>query len=161
MERSETQVNEPEETEHAKRAIALNLAIYSMNGSRPLRGLLPFYSNDPGVPLRSTPGRGPQPSISAGVRDFMLPPRYGGLRASSECRVQGFLQLALRSSINRDWKRQKAEHEHNQRDDANHSSSSSQRFHILRRRMPHAQHYGQQSDVDKAAGTAVPQPSQH
>jgi hypothetical protein len=25
----------------------------------------------PGVSLRSTPGRGPQPSISAGVEDFM------------------------------------------------------------------------------------------
>jgi hypothetical protein len=28
----------------------------------------------PGVSLRSTPGRGPRPSISAGVRDFMLTP---------------------------------------------------------------------------------------
>ena len=33
-----------------------------------------FNALDPGVPLRSTPGRGSRPSISAGVRDFMLPP---------------------------------------------------------------------------------------
>jgi len=30
------------------------------------------------VPLRSTPGRGPRPSISAGVRDFMLSPTIAG-----------------------------------------------------------------------------------
>src|SRR5687767_5353462 len=33
-----------------------------------------FNFRDPGVPLSSTPGRGPRPSISARVRDFMPPP---------------------------------------------------------------------------------------
>jgi hypothetical protein len=35
-------------------------------------GSIVFGDFDPGVSLRSTPGRGPQPSISAGVEDFML-----------------------------------------------------------------------------------------
>jgi hypothetical protein len=35
------------------------------------RALKYFERRVPGVPLRSTPGRGPQLSISAGVRDFM------------------------------------------------------------------------------------------
>ena len=37
------------------------------------------YVNGPGVPLRSTPGRGPQPSISAGVLDFTLSPALRAL----------------------------------------------------------------------------------
>jgi hypothetical protein len=41
---------------------------------RTLRALRVFNYLGPGVPLRSTPGRGPRPSISAGVLDFMLPP---------------------------------------------------------------------------------------
>src|SRR5258708_3508553 len=36
------------------------------------------YTGDPGVPLRSTPGRGPRPSISAGVLDFMPTPGSAG-----------------------------------------------------------------------------------
>ena len=38
------------------------------------RADLVFKPCELGVPLRSTPGRGPRPSISAGVRDFMLSP---------------------------------------------------------------------------------------
>ncbi len=46
---------------------------------RPLRGLVESYLFvDPGVPLRFTPGRGPQPSISAGVQDFTLSPAVAG-----------------------------------------------------------------------------------
>ena len=41
---------------------------------RHLQRSLRLYSNDPRVPLRSTRGRGPRPSISAGVLDFMLTP---------------------------------------------------------------------------------------
>ena len=37
------------------------------------RALLVLLDQVPGVSLRSTPGRGPQPGIPAGVRDFMLP----------------------------------------------------------------------------------------
>jgi hypothetical protein len=40
---------------------------------RTLRAL-GFLLSPSWVPLRSTPGRGPRPSSSAGVRDFMLPP---------------------------------------------------------------------------------------
>jgi hypothetical protein len=40
---------------------------FDANGCRPLRGLFLRYSNDPGVPLRSTPG-------------FMLSPRFAGSR---------------------------------------------------------------------------------
>ena len=39
---------------------------------RPLRGLRMSRQTLPGVSLRFTSGRGPRPSISAGVRDFML-----------------------------------------------------------------------------------------
>jgi hypothetical protein len=40
-----------------------------MNGCRRASRALSFYSDDPGVPLRSTPG-------------FMLSPRFAGLRKS-------------------------------------------------------------------------------
>jgi len=41
-------------------------------------GFSPLTPTILGFPLRSTPGRGPQPSSSAGVLDFMLSPRFAG-----------------------------------------------------------------------------------
>jgi len=44
------------------------------------------------VPGDHAPGRGPRPSSSAGVRDFMLSPRFAGSR--SNCRERPELELA-------------------------------------------------------------------
>src|SRR5438876_9943489 len=52
-------------TERAKRPIELRCDSLIMSGCRPHRGLFSLYSNDPGVPLRFTPG-------------FMLSPRFAG-----------------------------------------------------------------------------------
>ena len=49
---------------------------------------------------RSTPGRGPQPSISAGVEDFMLSPRFAGLEQSALTLVQSFLKFIGHSQPN-------------------------------------------------------------
>jgi hypothetical protein len=54
-------------TERAKRAIAQKLRFVRLS---PTSRALPLYSNDPGVPLRSTPG-------------FMLSPRFAGSMANS------------------------------------------------------------------------------
>jgi len=52
-------------TERAKRAIAQELGVTHDEWLSPTSWALPLYSNDPGVPLRSTPG-------------FMLSPRFAG-----------------------------------------------------------------------------------
>jgi hypothetical protein len=53
------------ETKRAKRARARCYDLLSMTVVLPTSGALLFYTNDPGVPLRSTPG-------------FMLSPRFAG-----------------------------------------------------------------------------------
>ena len=52
-------------TERAKRAIAQKLRLTPDKVLSPTSRALPLYSNDPGVPLRFTPG-------------FMLSPRFAG-----------------------------------------------------------------------------------
>jgi hypothetical protein len=62
---------------------------------RTLRALGIFNDRRPGVSLRSTPGRGPQPSSSAGVRDFMLPPATRVLETPSRIDlIRGYFSVA-------------------------------------------------------------------
>jgi hypothetical protein len=69
-------------TQRAKRAIAQSYDLLSMSGCRPTSWALGFYSNDPGVPLRSTPG-------------FMLPPRFAGLRQTFNDLFRGSYKFSL------------------------------------------------------------------
>jgi len=63
--KAEPQDDEAKKTERAKRAIAQKLPSTHHQWLPPTSRALPSYSNDPGVPLRSTPG-------------FMLSPRFAG-----------------------------------------------------------------------------------
>ncbi len=55
----------------------------SMDCCRPLRGFLHPYVDDPGVPLRSTPG-------------FMLTPRFAGSMQIFEALIEAYQGLSLR-----------------------------------------------------------------
>jgi hypothetical protein len=68
---------------------------------------------------------------------------------------------APRTLTNRNRKRQEAEREDNQRDDANRDAHRTERFHLFRLWVADVQHHCEQHDVDESAGAAVPEPTEH